>query len=266
MTRRVVWLTDIHLNFLGTVQVNRFANTLRAAEPDIVLISGDIGEARTLGWYLKTLEQKLQKPIYFVLGNHDFYMGSVEDVRAVAQRLSIDSQWLVWLPAVGVVELAPDTALVGHDSWADGRYGDYEQSQMLLNDFALIHDLVGLSRDERLRKLNALGDEAASYFRHTIPTAFETYHHVIVLTHVPPFRESCWHNGAISDDDGLPFFACKAVGDVLLEIMQIYPHRQLTVLCGHTHGRGQVQILDNLRVLTGGAEYGRPEVQQIFEF
>jgi len=266
MTRRVAWLTDIHLNFLGTVQVNRFANAVRAVEPDIVLISGDIGEARTVAWYLKTLEQKLQRPIYFVLGNHDFYMGSVEDVRAAAQNLSNDSEWLVWLPAAGIVEIAPDTALVGHDSWADGRYGNYERSQMMLNDFALIHDLVGLNRVERLRKLNALGDEAASYFRQVVPTAFETYSHLILLTHVPPFRESCWHNGAISDDDGLPFFSCKAVGDVLLEIMQVYPHRQLTVLCGHTHGGGQAQILDNLLVLTGGAEYGKPEIQQVFEF
>jgi hypothetical protein len=56
------------------------------------------------------------------------------------------------------------------------------------------------------------------------------------------------------------------VGDVLIEIMHIYPHRQLTVLCGHTHGRGQARILDNLLVLTGGAEYGKPEVQQVFDF
>ena len=266
MTLRAAWLTDIHLNFLGTVQVNRFTNMVRSHNPDAVLISGDIGEARTVAWYLKTLEQKLQRPIYFVLGHHDCYMGSVEDVRAAASRLCRESGWLTWLNDAGIVELTPDTALVGHDSWADGRFGDYQQSRMMLNDFVLIHDLAGLSREERLRKLNALGDEAADYFRRIVPAAFETYQRLILVTHVPPFKEACWHNGAISDDEALPFFACKAVGDVLLEIMQVYPHRQLTVLCGHTHGRGQAQILDNLLVLTGGAEYGKPEVQQVFEF
>jgi hypothetical protein len=89
---------------------------------------------------------------------------------------------------------------------------------------------------------------------------------VILATHIPPFKEATWNEGQLSDADFLPFFACKAVGDVLVEIMHIYPHRQLTVLCGHTHGRGQAQILDNLLVLTGGAEYGKPEVQQVFEF
>ena len=31
------------------------------------------------------------------------------------------------------------------------------------------------------------------------------------------------------------------------------------------HGSGQTQILDNLQVLTGGAEYGRPEIQRVLE-
>jgi len=263
---RVAWLTDIHLNFVGHVQVNRLANAVRAQNPDIVVISGDIGEARTVGWYLKTLEQKLQRPIYFVLGNHDYYMGSVDDVRIAVGKLAGESAWLNWLNTTGVIELAPETALVGHDSWADGRCGDYEQSPVMLNDFALIYDLAGLSKEERLRKLNALGDEAADHFRKVLPRAFETYRHVVLVTHIPPFKESTWNGGKLSDDHFLPFFACKAVGDVLVEIMHIYPHRQLTVLCGHTHGRGQAQILDNLLVLTGGAEYGKPEVQQVFEF
>jgi hypothetical protein len=47
--------------------------------------------------------------------------------------------------------------------------------------------------------------------------------------------------------------------------MAAHPTRQATVLCGHTHGRGEVQMLDNLTVLTGGADYGKPEVQRIFE-
>ena len=37
----------------------------------------------------------------------------------------------------------------------------------------------------------------------------------------------------------------------------------MTVLCGHTHSAGEAQVLPNLRVLTGGAEYGRPELQRV---
>ncbi len=263
---RAVWLTDIHLNFVGFVQSNRFIHTIQAQNPDVILISGDIGEARTVSWYLKTLEQKLQKPIYFVLGNHDFYMGAVEDVRAAIRKLSGESERLRWLNKAGVVELAPDTGLVGHDSWADGRYGNYELSTMILNDFVVIYDLAGISKAERLKRLNTLGDEAGSYFCRVLPVAFERYPHVVLLTHVPPFVETCWHEGKISDDDSLPFFACKAVGDALLEVMGAHPDCRLTVLCGHTHGPCDVQIAGNLRVLAGSAEYGKPVVQQVFEF
>jgi hypothetical protein len=47
--------------------------------------------------------------------------------------------------------------------------------------------------------------------------------------------------------------------------MAAHPDRQLTVLCGHTHGSGECRILPNLKVNTGGAVYGKPEVQQIIE-
>ena len=39
----------------------------------------------------------------------------------------------------------------------------------------------------------------------------------------------------------------------------------MTVLCGHTHGSGEAQILPNLRVLTGGAVCGKPWVQRVLE-
>jgi len=38
------------------------------------------------------------------------------------------------------------------------------------------------------------------------------------------------------------------------------------VLCGHTHGAGEAEILPNLRVLTAGARYGAPVVQRALEW
>jgi len=137
----------------------------------------------------------------------------------------------------------------------------------MLNDFGLIEEFGGFDEDpqERLAKLHALGDEAAAHFRAVLPAAQSRFRHVIALTHVPPFRESCWHEGKVSDDNWLPFFSCKAVGDALVEAMAMAPDRKMTVLCGHTHSGGEVQILPNLRVLTGGARYGQPAVQRVLE-
>lgn len=75
----------------------------------------------------------------------------------------------------------------------------------------------------------------------------------------------CWHEGQISDDNSLPHFSCKAVGDVLRAVMQAYPESNLTVLGGHTHSSGVARILPNLTAFTGEAEYTKPIIQQVFD-
>ena len=136
---------------------------------------------------------------------------------------------------------------------------------MLLNDYLLIEELAGLNRRGRLDRLHQQGDAAATYFQSLLPLALGQYRRVIAAMHVPPFREACWHEGAISDDRMLPHFANKAVGDVLRGVMAAHPEHELLVLCGHTHSAGEVTVLPNLRVLTGGAAYGQPEVQRVFD-
>ena len=174
---------------------------------------------------------------------------------------------LVYFSTREVIELTPRVGLVGHDGWSDGRAGDYGRSDVFLNDYLLIEELAEpLAKEERLARLNRLGDEAAEHICRVLPPALDRYAHVIVLTHVPPFREACWHEGRISDDDWAPHFTCVALGEALRRIAREYPHRQITVLCGHTHSAGEAQISHNLLVLTGGAVYGQLEIQRVFEF
>lgn len=269
MTKNLLWLTDIHLNFLPPHRYDSFFSNIRQSYPDAVVISGDIGEAPTLIHYLKTFEARIQAPIYFVLGNHDFYRGSFRAVTEVVQEACAEpGSRLHWLNDSGVVELSPTTALVGHDSWSDGRLGDYTNSEIMLTDYFLIEEFSGLEKGPRLKLLNELGDAGAAHFRRYLPEALTHYQHVYVVLHPPPFREAVWYNGklALDDDPYLPHFSCKAVGDALLEITPQYPDKQITVLCGHTHGKGQIQLLDNLLVYTGGAEYKTPVIQEIFQF
>ena len=154
---------------------------------------------------------------------------------------------------------------MGHDGWGDARIGNVDTTPVRLNDFVMIEELSSISREERKRRLQALGDEAGSFVRKVLPEALARFQKVIFLTHVPPFRESCWHGGKISSDDWLPYFTCGAVGDALIEIMKAHPKGDLTVLCGHTHGAGTTDILPNLRVWTGGATYGAPQLQRMIE-
>ena len=267
---RLAWLTDIHLNFLDEVERQRFWETA-SEQADAFAITGDIAESPSIIDCLKEMEAILRKPVYFVLGNHDFYRGSIAETRDEVTRLAEQSEFLVYMTAATVVELSPRTALIGHDGWADARLGDFHSSDVFLNDYVAIKELrkwkgeFGIDKPALEEALQRLGDEAAHHFQDVLQEAAAYHSSVIALTHVPPFKEAAWYDGRHSDDNWLPHFACKATGDALRSVMACQPQSRLLALCGHTHGQGEVQIAENLQVLTGKAEYGHPVVQRVFE-
>lgn len=263
--KRVVWLTDIHLNFVKPPQISEFLAQVVKQKPDVVLVGGDIGEGHTFSRYLQEMARAIPCPIYFVLGNHDFYCSSIAETRKRAASIATDGSGLTWLTSAGVVRLTENTGLIGHEGWADGRLGDYATSRIMLNDYALIQDLECLTKAGRLEVLNRLGDEAAKHVRRELTRALRRFPRVILLTHVPPFRNACWHEGQVSGDAWLPHFGCQAMGQVILDCMTAHPNQSLTVLCGHTHGAGETRPLRNVRVLTGAAGYGEPSVARTFK-
>jgi len=262
---RLAWATDIHLEFCSTTRIEQFAAEVRATSPDALLLAGDNATAPSLATALTLLERLLPCPIWFVLGNHDFYKGSLAAVRAEIAARTADSPSLRWLPSAGVIRVGETTAVLGVDGWADARCGDYSGSTVRLNDFRLILELRGLDTATRFNRLNTLGNQEADLLRHLLTHAVDRYRRIVVVTHVPPFAEAAWHEGQPSAPAWAPFFACKATGVVLLDFAERRADREFVVLCGHTHGAGEYAPLPNLRVTTGGAEYGEPRVQGVMD-
>lgn len=259
---KVAWATDIHLNFLSASRLAGFGEQVALLGSDVFVVTGDIAEAPSLVPLLTDLAASSGQPALFVLGNHDFYRGGIDAVRSQAKSLrpSIGT----WLPAAEPIELGEGVVLVGVDGWADARFGDPERTPIRLNDFLLIQDLLVGGHSLLLEKLRQLGDREAEQARSVLDAALELDpEHILFATHIPPFREASTYQGKISDDDWAPFFTCKAVGEVLDQYARAHPKCRFTVLCGHTHGDALVQRLPNLKVLTGGAEYGAPTVQLV---
>ena len=260
----LAWITDPHFNFLPPFGAHAFGEYVtKEAQCDAVVLTGDIAESRSLEKASEGFAEGLGKPVYFVLGNHDYYGGSIEGTRAIASRLGGN---LRWLHSAGVVQLSHETALVGHEGLYDAQYGDPMGSRVWMSDFDWIEDLRGLTRQELVTKLFYLGREAAQEARSVLVEALAQYPKIVMATHYPPFRDACWHEDSISNKEWLPWFTCKAMGDLLLASAEEHPDRQILVLCGHTHSPGKVDILPNLKVWTGGAQYGAPEIAHVFEF
>ncbi|HJZ59569.1 MAG TPA: metallophosphoesterase, partial [Gemmataceae bacterium] len=232
---RLLWTTDLHWDRLDAKDRSEFEQWVRRQNADGLILSGDIGEASCVCDYLSHLHDCLGTPIYFVLGNHDFYHGSFEEVHASIRELTAVRAGLHWLSEREQISLGHGTALVGHEGWSDARYGDYDGSRQWPRDFIWIRDLAGLSAADRRTRLHALGDRAAEHLWRVLPPAAGAHREVICVTHVPPYREACVDEVGRVDEPSLPFYTCKAVGDVLSEVAEQFPDCQLTVLCGHTH-------------------------------
>lgn len=261
---KIAWITDPHLNFVTKDVIQRLGEA--AGRADIIVITGDIAEAPTVDTCLKVFSSFAKKPIYFILGNHDFYRGSFQSVHTIAKRLH-NTKSFKWLSTPGtIIKLTEKTALCGHDGWYDGRFGNYRDSTVELSDFSAILDLSYKGKKDRLAVFQELAKTSAIHADIVIRKAFEQgFQDVIFATHVPPFKEAAWHEGKPSDDDYAPYFSSQIMGEFLTKIMEDNPTKNLMVLCGHTHSEGIINPLPNMKVYTGAARYYKPSIQSTFE-
>ncbi len=275
-----LWATDVHLDHLSQPSAARdFGVGLLRASPDCagLIVTGDIGEAPSVVHILGELASGFERPVHFVLGNHDFYGGSFAEVVPAVDDLCSRVSNLHWLRQ-GPAWLAQHVVLLGVDGWYDARNGD-RNTALQLTDFVRIAELFE-ARDDSRQKLLATcerrADAEARLLRdqlHTVLSAdrYDDGHptqvpdEVIVATHVPPFQAAAWHAGESSNDYWAPFFSSKALGDVVDAVAEAWPRTRITVLCGHTHGCGIYRHRDNLTVFTGRARYGDPELAGVIE-
>lgn len=268
---KIAWASDTHFDFVQPSDLQFFFNQVRESNADMLILCGDISGGSTLESWLSRLELELNIPIRFVLGNHDFYKSSIAKTYQIT-RMAVNEtielyngkRILSWLSDDVLEVLSKDTVLIGHDGWYDARAGIV--GRIILNDFDHIEDLRPFFfAGTLIPEIQRIADISAEYIDIILPKALEERPKVILATHVPPFPRAAWHEGHQSGIEYLPYFCSVCMGDVLVKHMKANPDKELLVLCGHTHGEGEVQILPNLKILTAGAVYGCPKLQGIIE-
>jgi len=262
---RATWLTDIHLNFMRPLALQKFYERVRAEQPNILLVTGDIAESDSVARFVGELADIA--PVYFVLGNHDYYRSSLTSVRNAMDK--VDDR-ATYLPKCDPLRLTPRVVMLGVDGWGDGRCGDVA-SKVELSDWNLIDDFRRARGNAQIKLeiVQRLGGNEARALRDQLSRAPDSAE-LLVLTHVPPFAEACVYDGVPSEPAWLPWFTCIATGEVLLDHARAHPDQKITVLCGHSHGIGTHSPLPNLEVRTGGwppstEQYGNPIVQATLE-
>lgn len=260
------WCTDIHLNFLERDERLAFYQEIAKAKPDALMITGDIAESEDLIEKLTEMVTELDMPIYYVLGNHDFWHTSKDAIcREMEEKLLSHNLW--YLTSCAFHQLNDKTILLGVDGWADGRLGDFAGSHVSLWDSVYIEDLAGQgSKNKLLAKMQELADEDADWLGQQLEAAvLRKPEKIIIATHIPPFREASLYRGKISNDDFLPFYTCKATGDVLSKYAKENPDIKFDVYCGHTHDAAIYLDGPNLTVIAGAVKYREPKLQMVID-
>ncbi len=258
---RLVWTTDLHLNSVPTHEWEQWVRKTSALKADGMVITGDISEGDDVVPQLQRIVSEINLPIYFVLGNHDFYGSSFQATRKNVIHACRDSSQLHYLTDLSAIQVSAGTYILGEDGWADGTVGNYEESTIHLNDFERIGDFKASGQFAWKQKLWDLGNESAKRLRNKLEQLPDDTHQILILTHVPPFREACWYEGKTTDDNWAPFFVAGQVGNALLDFSQLRPDCKMTVLCGHTHHAGLAKMTANLQVYTGAAIPGHPDIE-----
>ena len=254
---KLIWLTDIHLDHVRNVgHYEKFLDEIRAHAPKVILIGGDTGEAHTWRRHVESISDIA--PTYFVLGNHDYYGGTIQAVEEEATAFNKAS----WLGGkVGSVILTEDTALVGEGGWGDALAGDAQGSEVELNDWRLIQDPAWKTKTSRVKRLKQLGKATAKRLDTNMRAALTDASQLIVLTHVPPWTTASCHEGQHSDKDWAPWFVWEQGGRVIEKVASEHPRANILVLCGHTHSAGISIPCPGVTCVTGKAAYGLPEIQ-----
>lgn len=265
---KLTWLTDIHLNCLKYPARFAFYQQIINTNADAVLITGDIAEGTNVIALLREMRNQIKKPIYFVLGNHDYYGKTIAGLRNEMSALSQENNLLHWLP-VNSIQLTATTVLIGEDGWADGRLGDFYNSTASFYDSRMIPDLIeqkAVGMTQLLEKMQQLAEQDAVQMQNQLINAIaQQPQQIIILTHVPPFPEAALHRGKTCDKSYLPLFVSKIMGDTLLPIITAHPRINFIILAGHTHSKANYQPLENMIVKVGKAEYCKPIIQEVFD-
>jgi len=262
------WITDPHLDHMGGADaLIKFVDKLHHRNSDGLLITGDIAESRSVRDFLGILSGAYQRPIYFVLGNHDYcgnwMQATHENVRAVVDECP--SGILNWMTDFKEpIKLDRKTLLLGHDGFYDGQCGLGPGTDLGMSDFRMGKGITDLAQqlawgsshlfDMLLTLAQASADHIEKQIRQHVQAPIKR---VLILTHVPPFHEASYFRGKPSNARSAPFYVNKVLGDMLRKVVSDYPMVEFEVFAGHTHGKKHYQAEENLNVFVGSARYAR---------
>jgi len=257
-------MTDLHLDQADSRATKKLLHQLESTEYEIALITGDIASARHLPDCLEMVAGACGgRPLYVVLGNHDYYGSCISATTDMMRRISSNIPNLHHLSSLGPVDLGDHGILVGCDGWADGQWRGKKSENIHSPDHYSLSDFKNMSYWGRIRMMRSLGQEAATSLSKRLRPSLRRHRKIIIASHVPPFRTAALFNGKPCDANHQPHFVHSKLGAMLIKIAGHCPSKEFTILGGHTHSECTDLVLPNIRCSIGGHQKNHPRIQQV---
>lgn len=254
--KKILWLTDTHLTFSFLWKKYALIKYLKNIEADALFLSGDISNGFFIDYIIYYLATHLNIPIYFILGNHDYYFRKISEVHNDIKCLTKKYDNLYWLTENDVLKLKEDTCIIGAEGWYDCNYGNINYIKLTF-DWRFIKDFRKIkSSKKKIQIFKKMAEDSADLIEKKLMKALNSgFKQIYLITHVPPFKEATRDEGTILEQFWLPYNTNTALGEKLKSIMINFPDRKLIILCGHIHDRVVVNINNNIECRTNNANY-----------
>lgn len=249
---KILWYTDTHFKPWTRFKI---LNSIQDEKPKAVFLSGDITYGPTLISDLKFLGERIGRPLYFILGNHDYHGSSIAKVHEEIRKVCAEYKNLVWVTEAGVIPLTEEVALIGAEGWYDARIGNPEYIKYTF-DWFLTEEFKKLpSMSARIDAFRKLADDSATLLSEQLEKAVKDFKTIYLITHFPPWREAHRASGTFMEQFWLPYNVNLALGQALEKVMEKHKNRNLIVLCGHTHTDCWIHVSRNIECRVNNASY-----------
>lgn len=126
---KIIQISDLHLGlFIRELEVQKIKKQIEKQQPDLIVLTGDIFDStpEEVGDFIKPLmDIKTKYPIYFVLGNHEYYWKAENWIRHLedigikclinsGEYLELDNGDKIWI--AGVTDTKADKFIPSHKS------------------------------------------------------------------------------------------------------------------------------------------------------
>jgi len=256
MKDKYLWYTDTHLDKVSPWSLFRFIRNIKSQDPKGVFLTGDISNGLLTCTHLKLLARSIKCPIYFVLGNHDYHFGSIEERHEQVRAACKEYPNLIWVTESDVIDLNHEVCLIGAEGWYDAQLGNpkwirYTFDWFLTKDFRQLPNM-----DARIEAFRERAEQSMHLLEEKLHKALaQDFKSIYLLTHFPPWKESTRDVGTFMEEFWLPYNVNLRLGHMIERVMRERKKRHITVLAGHTHNDCWIHVARNIECKVSKAKY-----------